>query len=73
MLGRIVHQQMNVVVLAVHLNESRFKVSAHTLENDTKVIDSISIKYLPSILCGEDQVNVKFKRAMSTVQYFTLP
>ena len=67
MLGRVVHQQVNVVVLTVHLNESRFKVPAHALEDDTKVIESISVQYLSSILCSEDQVNVKLKRAMSTV------
>ena len=71
MLGRIIHQQVNVVVLAVHLNESRFKVPANALEDGTKAIDRISVKYLPSILCGKDQMNVKLKCAMSTVRYFT--
>ena len=67
MLGRIVHEQVNVIVLAVHFDKCRLEVSADLLEDDSKAIDGVCVKYLPSILWGEDQVNVKFKRAMSTV------
>ena len=71
MLGRVVHQQVNVVVLAVHLNQRRFKIVANVGENGPKTVDGIFVQYPIPVLCDKDQVNVKVKHAMSTVSNVT--
>ena len=47
MLGRIVHEQVNVIVLAVHFDKCRLEVSADLLEDDSKAIDGVCVK-IPS-------------------------
>ena len=67
MLGWVIHQQVNVVVFAVHLNQLRLKIVADVGEDGTKAVDSVSVKYPISVLCDEDQVDMQCKHAMSTV------
>ena len=71
MLGRVVHQQVNVVVFAVHLNQRRFKIVANVGENGTKTVEGIFVKDPISVLCDKDQVNMKLKHAMSAVSNVT--
>src|SRR6516225_1815972 len=67
MFGRIVHQQMYVVYLAVHLDHLSLKVATHLGEYDAKAVDGFLVKYLFPILCDEDQVDMELKNAVSTV------
>jgi hypothetical protein len=62
---------MNVVVFAVHLYKLGLEVNANVGEDGTKTVDGPAVKYPISILCDEDQVNVKLKYAMSTVSNLT--
>jgi hypothetical protein len=71
MLVRVVHQQVNVVVFAVHVNRRRFKIVANVGENGTKAVDGIFVKDPVAILCDKDQVNMKLKYAMSAVSNVT--
>ena len=61
------HQQVNVVVFAVHLNKLCLEIAADLGKDGAKSVDSISVQHPMSILCDEDQVNVKLENAMSTV------
>jgi|HubBroStandDraft_6_1064221.scaffolds.fasta_scaffold3080707_1 putative transposase len=70
MLGGIVHQQMNVVVSAVDLDELRLEVGTDFLKDGTKTQDSISMKDSVATLRHEDQMNVEFTNTMSAVSYF---
>jgi len=71
MLGRVVHQQVNVVVFAVPLNQRRCKIVANVGENGTKTVDGIFVKDPVAVSCDKDQVNMKFKHAMFTVSNVT--
>jgi len=71
MLRWIVHQQMNVVVFAIHLDQLRLEIVADVAEDGTKASDSISVQYPISVFCDEDQMDVKLKHAVSAVSYFT--
>ena len=71
MLRRVVHQQMNVAVFAIHLDQLRLEIVADVAEDGTKARDSISVQYPISVFCDEDQMDVKLKHAVSTVSYFT--
>ena len=57
-LGRILDEQVNVVILAIHLDKFCLEVSANFGEQPLKSLDSISIEYAMPILCDEDQVSV---------------
>lgn len=72
MLRRVVHQQVNVVVPAVHLHQLRFEIVADIGEDRTKTVDGISVKYSISVLRDEDQVNMKLKHTMSTASNLTM-
>jgi len=71
MLRRVVHQQMNVAVFAIHLDQLRLEIVADVAEDGTKASDSISVQYPISVFCDEDQMDVKLKHAVSTVSNFT--
>jgi hypothetical protein len=57
-LGRIVHQQMHMIVLSIHLDQFSLEVLAHAGEDHTEIGDRCLGEHAPSILCDEDQVNV---------------
>ena len=71
MLRWIVHQQMNVVVFAIHLDQLSLEIVADLAEDGTKASDSISVQRPISVFCDEDQMDVKLKHAVSTVSNFT--
>ena len=71
MLRWVVHQQMNVVVFAIHLDQLRLEIVADLAEDGTKASDSISVQCPRSVFCDEDQMDVKLKHAVSTVSNFT--
>lgn len=50
--------------LAVHSNESRFEVAAHSRKMRLESIERVGIKHLSAILCHKDQMSVKRKHAM---------
>ncbi len=70
MLRWIVHKQMDVMVLAVHLNELGLKVETDFGESGSESVESISVQHPGAILCYKDQVYVNLKYAMSTVSDF---
>ena len=61
MLRWVVHQQMNVVVFAIHLDQLRLEIVADLAEDGTKASDSISVQRPISVFCDEDQMDVKLK------------
>jgi hypothetical protein len=71
MLRWIVHQQMNVVVFASHVDQLRLEILADVGEDGTKASDRISVEDPISVFCDEDQIDVKLKHAVSTVSNFT--
>jgi hypothetical protein len=46
----VVDEQVYVFGLTVHLDELRLEVSANFLEHDFEPLDSVSVKYLSSLL-----------------------
>jgi hypothetical protein len=62
---------MDVVVLAVQLNELRRKIKADFRKDGTQSFASISFKDPLSNLGDEDQMNMQLKDAMSTMSNFT--
>ena len=71
MLRRIVHEQMNVIVFAVHFDKCRLEIRTDLLEDHSEIGDRRHRQNSLAILRDEDQVNVHLKHAMSTVSYFT--
>ncbi len=71
MLWWIVHQQVNVVVFAVQLNQFCLEIGADLGKDGAKAVDGISVKHPIPILGDEDQVNVKLEHAMPTVSNVT--
>ena len=52
------NEQVDVLGLAVHFNQLRLEVQADLLENDFEPMDGVSVKYLSSVLCDEDQMDM---------------
>jgi len=67
----IVHQQVNVVVFAVHLNQFCLEIGADLGKDGAQSVDGISVQHPMSILGDEDQVNVELENAMSTMSNVT--
>ena len=65
MLRLVVHNRVNVVVFAVHLNKVRFEICTDFVEDGAKPVDRVSVQYPISILCDEDQVNMQLTHAVS--------
>ena len=65
-LRRIVHEQVNVVVLATRFNKLGFEVSTDLLKDGSKPLDRIHVEDPMAILGDKDQVNVKLEHTMST-------
>jgi hypothetical protein len=62
---------VNVVVFTVQLHQFSLEVHADLGEDGTKSLESVSVQYPIAILCDEDQVDMKLRYTMSTVQDFT--
>ena len=67
MLGRIVYQQVNVIVLTVHRDKLSGKVTTDLLEDGAESLQGIAVKYSSAVLGDEDQVDMHLENAMSTV------
>ena len=67
MLGWVVHQQVNMVYLAIHLYQLGFKISTDLVEDGFEPVEGIGVKYFFPVLRHEDQMNMKLKDTMSTV------
>ena len=70
-LGWVVHQQMNVVYLAIHLDQLGLEILAHFVEDQFQPMESVGVKGLFAILGDEDQVNVELENTMSTAPNIT--
>jgi tRNA A37 threonylcarbamoyladenosine dehydratase len=71
MLWWIVHKQMNMIVFAVHLDKLSREVKTDLRKDGTKSLDGISVQYSISILCNEDQMDMKLENTVPTVSDFT--
>ncbi len=71
MLWWIVHQQVNVAVLAVQLHKFCLEIGSDLGKDGAKAVDGVSVQHPIPILCDEDQVNMKLEHAMSTVSDVT--
>ena len=67
MLRWVADKQVNVVVFAVHLNQFCPEVDRDLGKDGAKPVDSVAVQYLISILCNEDQMNMKLENTVSTV------
>jgi hypothetical protein len=55
----VVDKQVDVFSLTVHFDKFSLKVLADLVEYDLEPLDSVTVKYLSSILGHEDQVDVE--------------
>ena len=67
MFGWVVHQQVNLVDLAMHLYQLGFKISTDLVEDGFEPVESLGVEYLCPILRHEDQMNMKLRDAMPTL------
>ena len=65
--GRVVHQQVNVIVLTIEFHQLRFKVGAHTGEDFLKVGQNSVGEYITPVLSHKDQMDVHLKNTVSAV------
>ena len=63
----VVHKQVYVVYLTIHLDQLSLEVLANLVADDFEPMDSIRVKYVFPTFGNEDQVNVELKNAVSTV------
>lgn len=68
---RIVHQQMNMIVFAVHLDQIGFEVGANAGEERAHVVEDRCGEHPPAVLGHEDQMHVQLENAVSAVSDFT--
>ncbi len=66
-LGRILHQQMRMIVLAVHLHQRGLEVQAHAAEDAAQRIDGRAVEHLAAVFRHKDQVDVHLENAVSSV------
>ena len=59
--GWVVHNQVNLVCLAMHLRQLAFKISTDLLEDGFEPVESIGVKDLVPVLRHEDQMDMKLK------------
>ena len=60
----VLHQKVNVIVLALALDHLRFKVVGHAPEVLAQAFNGIAIKHVPSVFSQEDQMYVHGKDTM---------
>ena len=65
---RVVHEQVNVVFLAVHLYQLSVKVSADLGEDMLQLLNSFAIKDATPVFGHEDQMDVHCENTVSTVR-----
>ena len=67
---RVIHQQVHVVVLAVHLNELRAEVLAHAREDALQRLDVPAIEYFAPVFRCEHQMRMDEEDTVSTAPIF---
>ena len=65
-------KQVDVMVFAIHLDQSRFKVSAYLGEYSPKTGNGFAIEYVIAVFGQEDQMYVHCENTVSTVQNLLL-
>src|SRR5690606_5660958 len=65
-LRRVLHQQVDVIVLAIHLDQACFEVGAHLGEHPTQEVEVLPCQHSTPILGHEDQVNMECGKTVST-------
>jgi hypothetical protein len=56
--GRILHEQVHVVVFAVHLHPRGVRVRADVGEDAAQEVDSLCVEHTAAILCYEDLMHL---------------
>ena len=65
--GWILHEQVHVVVFAVHLHQRSLRVRADVGEDAAQDVDRTCVEHTAAILCYEDQMHVQPENTVSTV------
>jgi hypothetical protein len=55
----VVDEQVDMLGFAVDLDQFSLEVAANLLEYDFEPLDGITVKYLSSVLCDEDQMDLE--------------
>src|ERR1035438_3534069 len=63
----VVHEQMDMVVLAIELYQFRFKVVAYSGKDAPQIVEYLFGEDLPPVFCDEDQVHMHHEDAVSSV------
>jgi hypothetical protein len=66
-LGRIVHEQMNVIVLAIELDQFSLKVITDAGEDAVEIGEDLFGENFAPVFCHEDQVSMHHKDTVSAV------
>ncbi len=70
----IANQQVDMLVLAMHLRQLRFKVGANLRKQQPQAVEGVSVEDPVSILSDKDQVDLQCRNTMSaTIKFFTDP
>ena len=64
---RIVHEQMHVVILSIHLDKLRLEIRAHARKQVSHIIQDLFGKHSAPVFGHEDQMSVKGKNTMSAL------
>ena len=65
--GRVLHQQVDMIILAIHLDELRLKVGAGPGTDGTQATDGVAIEYFAAIFRHKDPMDVHLKNAVHSV------
>jgi hypothetical protein len=65
----IVDEQVYVLSLAVHFDQLRLEIGTNFFKHDFEPLEGVAVKYLASILCNEDQMDMQCEYAMPAVTY----
>ena len=66
-LGRVVQQQVNVIVFAVELHQLSIKILADACENQSHGIEVLFLEHVTPILGYEYQVHMKSENTMPSM------
>ena len=63
----IVDEQVDVFSLAVHFDQLRVEIGTNFFKHDFEPLEGVTVKYLASVLCDEDQMDMQCENAMPAV------
>ena len=63
----IVDEQVYVFSFAVHFDQLRLEIGTNFFKHDFEPLESVSVQYVSSILCDEDQMDMQCEHAMPAV------